>query len=225
VAHTPPDSIALAGLELLYPGSQQIYHKHFQGARFYTVLKRDTWFEARKLRLISIQDLYTRYPHLSPEIRIEVIRNILTGNFERAQQILVNTDRKKRSHLFSETFGFLLAGSSRSRTDVSLKEAMKILAARTPDPQFLLQIKSLEDSDVDAQSLIREVQDFADATLASSIGTAVETMTRALLAKQQEICKQSVQDEINGEEDKALRDALTEFIQIISSRAAERGDS
>jgi hypothetical protein len=35
----------------------------------------------------------------------------------------------------------------------------------------------------------------------------VETMTRALLAKQQEICKQSVQDEINGEENKAMRDA------------------
>jgi hypothetical protein len=217
--------MTLAGLELLYPGSEQIYHKHLQDTRFYTILKRDTWFEARKLRLISIQDLYTRYNHLSRETCNEVVQTILMGNFDLAQQILLKADRKKRSHFFSETFGFLLAGSSRSRTDVSLKEAMKILAARTPDPQFLLQIKSMEDSDVDTQSLVREVQDFAHATLASSIGTTVETMTRALLAKQQEICKQSVQDEINGEENKALRDALTEFIQTINSRSAERGDS
>lgn len=226
VAHTLPDSMMLADLELLYPGSQEIYDKHVQDARFHTLLKRHAWFESRKLRLISVQDLLTRYKHLSREILIEVVRNILKGNFESAQQTLLKTDRgKRRTSFFSDTFGFLLSGSSRSRGDVSLKEAMKILAARTPDSQFLLQIENMEDSDVDTQSLIREVQDFAHATLTSSIGTTVETMTHALLAKQQEICKQSVQDEVNADEKKTLKEARKEFIQIINSRSAERGDS
>jgi hypothetical protein len=213
----------LANLELLYPGSQEIYDKHVQDARFQTVLKRQAWFESRKLRLISVQDLPTRYQHLSREMRIDVIRNILRSNFDRAEQILLKADHEKRSNLLAETISFLLPGSSRSRTNVSLLEAMKFLAARTPDSQFLLQIKTMEDSDVDTQPLIREVQDFAHATLTSSIRTTVEAMTHAL----QEVCnlKQSVQDEINAEEKKALGDALKEFIQIINSRSAERGDS
>ena len=217
----------LLDLELLYPGSQEIYDKHVQDARFHTVLKHHAWFESRKLRLISVQDLLPRYQHLSREILIEVVRNISMGNFDRAQQILLNlkTDRKMRSSLSSETFDSLLSGSSRSRDDVSLKESMKILAARTPDSQFLLQIENMEDSDVDTQSLIREVQDFAHATLTSSIGTTVEAVTHALLAKQQEICKHSVQDEVNADGKKTLKEARKEFIRIINSRSAERGDS
>ena len=216
----------LADLELLCPGFQKIYDKHVRDARFHNLLKRHTWFETRKLRLISIQMLLTRYQSLSREILIEVIRNILKGNFESAQQTLLKTDRGTRRYgSFSDTFGFLLSGSSRSRGDVSLKETMKILAARTPDSQFLLQIENLEDSDVDTQSLIREVQDFAHATLMSSIGATVETMTHALLAKQQEICKQSVQDEVNADEKRTLREARNEFIQMINLRSAERGDS
>lgn len=216
----------LADLELLYPGSQDIYNKHVQDARFHTVLKRHTWFESRKLRLISAQDLLTRHHHLSGEILIEVVRNILAGNFDRAQQTLLKTVRsKRRSGFLSDTFGFLFSGSSRSRADVSLKEAMKILASRTPDSEFLLQIEKMEDSEVDMQPLIREVQDFAHATLISSIGTTVEALTHALLAKQQEICKQSVQDEVNADEIKTINEARKEFIQMINSRSAERGDS
>ena len=216
----------LADLELLYPGSQEIYDKHVQDARFHNLLKRHTWFETRKLRLISVQDLLTRYKHLSREILIEVVRNVLRGSFESAQQTLLKTERGKRqSSFFSDTFSFLLSGSSRSHGDVSLKEAMKILAARTPDSQFLLQIENMEDSELDMQSLIREVQDFAHTTLTSSIGTTVEAVTHALLAKQQEICKQSVQDEVNADEKRTLREARKEFIQMINLRSAERGDS
>jgi hypothetical protein len=75
-----------------------------------------------------------------------------------------------------------------SRADVSFKEAMKILAARTPDSQFLLQIKDMEGCDEGTQSLIQEVQDFARTTFSSLIDTTVEAMTRAVLTKQQELC-------------------------------------
>lgn len=204
--------MTLTDLELLYPGSQRIYQKHVRDARFDTVLKRQAWFEARKLRLISVQNLLTGYPQLTLENRIELIATFLKGDFDHAQQILPEAARKNRFPGYS-------------RADVSFKEAMKILAARTPDSQFLLQMKDMEGCDEGTRSMIQEVQDFAQTTLASSIGTTVETMARAIQAKQQELSKQSVQDEVNNEERNALRDALVEFIQKINARSAERGKS
>jgi hypothetical protein len=214
--------MTLSDLELLYPGTQRIYQQHVYDARFETALKRDAWFEAQKLCLISVQNL-AQYPHLSPENRIDLIRTCIEGNFDRAQQIIPKSDHKKLLNLLTKTFGFLLPGSRRA--NVSLKEAMKILATRIPDSQFLLQIKNVEDCDEGTTALIQNVQGFAHTTLASLVVTTVEAVAHALLARQKELCDRSIQNEIKSEESKTLRDALVEFIQNINARSAERGDS
>jgi hypothetical protein len=211
--------MTLSNLELLYPGTQRIYQQHVYDARFETALRRDAWFEGQKLCLISVQNL-ARYPHLSPENRADLIRTCIEGNFDRAQQIIPKSDHKKLLNLLTKTF---LPGPRRA--NVSLKEAMKILATRIPDSQFLLQIKNVEDCDEGTKALIQNVQGFAHTTLASLVVTTVEAMTHALLARQQEFCGRSIQNEIKSEESRTLRDALVEFIQNINARSAERGDS
>lgn len=217
-----PDSTTLSDLELLYPGSRRLYQQHMHDARFETALKRDPWFETQKLCLISVQNL-AQYPHLSPENRINIIRTCLEGNFDRAQQIIPKADHKKLFSLLPKTFGFLLPASRRA--NVSLKEAMKILATRIPDSQFLLQITNMENCDEDTKALIQNVQGFAHTTLAALIVTTVEAMTHAILEMQLERRDRSIQKEIKSEESKVLRDVMVEFIQHINARSAERGDS
>jgi hypothetical protein len=209
-------------LESLYPDFRTVYEKHFNDARFDLALRRDPDFESRKLRLHAVLYLLEKNQCLDTRAREEVIRTVLTeGNFRRAQQALPRTDEKKRSSTSVWGVGSLFSASA-SYED-SLEKEMRTSAARVPDAQFLLMIK--REGNKGLRPVIDEVEALADIQLASSIDAVVKTMTRAVLAMQQEHCERAVQHEVESEERKSRGKVLVTFIQDINAHAVGRQDS
>jgi hypothetical protein len=209
----------ISDLELLYPGFRSIYQRYFQNARFDTVLRADSRFESRKLRLTSLRYLFEKYQQLDSERRAELIQTILfEGNFRRAQQMILKIDNKKRSGTSAWS---LFSGSGGSEDP--LEQEMRTLAARVPDSQFLFILKGVEDDDM--RSPIEELEDLAHEQLASSIDGTVKIMARAVLTMQQGHCERSLQHEMESEERKLRSNALVKFIQDINAQSVGRRDS
>ncbi|KAI0302897.1 hypothetical protein B0F90DRAFT_1935607 [Multifurca ochricompacta] len=214
------DTMQLSDLELLYPEFRVIYQKRVQEARFDIVLRRDPYFESRKLRLISVRHLLTKHRHLPYETRVEIKQALLKGDFHRAQRMLPKADEKKRSNVVAWAVGSFLYSSGPE----SLKAEMRTLAASIPDSQFLIELKNVEDKDL--RPWVQEVEDLVHDQFMSLIDAITKTVTRAVLAMQQEHCRNTIHREIESERRKLLSDALVEFIRVINKQsAASRQDS
>jgi hypothetical protein len=208
-------------LEALYPDFPSIYQKHFRNARFDNALRRDSHFESRKLRLISARHLLDRHQDLHPETRAELTQTLLKGDFHGAQLMLPMTEDSRRSNnVVTWAVGALFYPPSGAE---SLRGEMRILSSGVTDSQFLLEMKGVENEDL--QPMIQEVEGFAHSQLASVIDTAVKSMTRAVSAMQQEHCRRSIQHEVESEERNLLNNALMEFIQQINTQSAGQRDS
>jgi hypothetical protein len=212
-------SMRLSDFELLYPGFRAVYQKHFDDARFDLALRRDPGFESLKLRLLAVKHL-EKNQRLDTTARVELIRTILIeGNFRSAQKALSGADRKRSGTVWGVGSLFSSSGSSED----SLEKEMKTLAARVPDAQFLLMIKS--EGNEELRPVIDEVEGLVHSQLASSIDTVVKKMARALSAMQQERCEKAVQLEMESAERKSRSKVLMEFIQDINAQAVGRQDS
>ncbi|KAH9047481.1 hypothetical protein EDB83DRAFT_2317547 [Lactarius deliciosus] len=179
-------------------GCRNVYQKHVQNARFGIALRRDSYFENRKLRLVAA---------------------LLKGDFHRAQNLLSKTDGKKRADSGGWSVGNIFSGGSGD----FLGRDMRMLAGGITDSQFLLDMKSI--TETEARPATQEIETLAHAQLASTIDAAVKAMTRNVLAMQQEYCTRSIQHEMESEERKSLNNALIEFIRDVNAQSSGRQDS
>ncbi|KAI9460720.1 hypothetical protein F5148DRAFT_255942 [Russula earlei] len=211
-------SMQLSDLDSLYPDFRTVYSKYFDDARFNTALGLDPRFESLKVRLISVLYLVEKNQHMTTESRAELIEAVLLeGNFRRAQRALSRTVEEKRLGSIARSPLSTAAGSE------DLEKEMRTLAARYPDTQFLLMLKSRRNETL--RPVIEEVEALAHTQLTSSIDAVVKAMVHAVLATHQVYRERSVQHEIESEERTSCAKLLVEFIQDINSLAAGRHDS
>jgi hypothetical protein len=215
-------SMRLSDLDSLYPGFRIVYQKHLHDARFDLVLRRDPGFESRKLRLVAVIYLLEKNQGLDTRTRAELIRDVLVeGDFRLVQKTLSRTDEKKRAG--KSVWGARSLFSASGSSEDPLEKEMRTLAAKVPDPQFLLMMKN--DGNKELQPMIDEVDALAHTQLATSINAVVKMMALAVSAMQQEHCERAVQYEMDSEERKSRSKVLAKFIQDINAQAARRQDS
>ena len=209
--------LRLSDLEKLYPGFQSVYHKHTQSARFSVALRRDPYFEKRKLRMVAVKHLLDKHQNLPTETRSVLIQTLLKDDFDGAQNLLSKIDGKKRDDssgwgsLFSDGSGYIL------------NRNMRMLAGNSSDSQFLLDLNGI--SDTDTRATIQEIVSFAHAQLATVIDATVKGITRDVLDMQVESCTRSMQHEMESEGRKSQKSALAEFIRDINAHSSGRRDS
>lgn len=212
------DTLRLSDLESLYPDFRSVYHRHIQNARFSVALRRDSYFEHRKLRMVAVRHLLDKHPNLPTETRSELIQALLKGDFYRAQHLLSKTDGKKSADSGNWGVGNLFGGSGDN-----LNRDMRVLAGNTSDSQFLLDMNGI--TDTETRSAIQEIEALAHAQLASAVDATVKAMTRNVLAMQLDYCTRSIQHEMESEGRKSLNNALAEFIRDVNAQSSGRRDS
>ena len=190
------DSMRLSDLESLYPGFRVVYQRHLHNARFDLALRRDPGFESRKLRLLAVTYLLEKNQGLDTRARAELIQDVLVkGAFRLVQQTLSRTDEKKRAG--TSVWGARSLFSASGSSEDPLEKEMRALAARVPDAQFLLMMKS--EGKTELRPMIDEIEALAHTQLATSINSVVKTMALAVSAMQQEHCERAVQHEMDSE--------------------------
>jgi hypothetical protein len=224
-SHEFSGSMRLSDLEKLYPDFRNVYQKHLHDARFDLVLRRDPGFESRKLRLLTVIYLLEKNQGLDTRARAELIHDFLVGgNFRLVQQTLSRTDEKKRAG--TSVWGARSLFSALGNSEDPLEKEMRTLAAKIPDAQFLLMMKTLKSEGYnELRPVVNEVEALAHTQLATSINAVVKTMALAVSAMQQEHCERAIQHEIDSEERKSQSKVIAKFIQDINARAAGRQDS
>jgi hypothetical protein len=208
----------------LYPDFDDIYRQHVERAKFEIIKGSD--FKSLKERLTFVRHLLAKHQDLSSEKRAELIQALISeGDLHHAQKVLPKSDKNKESATsswFSKAKSIL--SLSKGTDEESLKAEMKtIVASGVSDPDFLFELKTVDDDDL--KSAIQEAFVLAQTQLSSSIDTAVKKMTHAVSRMQVDYCKKAVQHEMESEKRKMLDDVLLEFIREINANSAQQRDS
>ena len=211
-------------LHQVYRDFNRIYKRHVDDARFDVV--KGSEFKSLKERLIAVRHLLEKHPEVGSGKRTELIQAVLSeDNIQRTRQIFPKSDKNyqsgKTSSLWSAFTGFF--SGSKETDEESLRTDVKKITSTVSDSNFLLQLKGVDDKDLDAA--IQVAVDLACSQLSSSIDTAVKKMTQAVLRMQVDECKRYMQREIEAEERKELRGKLADFIHAINEVSARRGTS
>jgi hypothetical protein len=167
--------------------------------------------------MVAVKHLLDKHQNLPAETRSVLIRTLLKGDFNRAQNLISKVDGKKGSD--SGGWGSLFSSGS---GDI-LNREMRMLAGNISDSQFLLDLNGI--SDTDTRAAIQEIEALAHAQLATAIDDTVKGITRNVLAMQVDSCTRSMQHEMESEGRKSLNTALVEFIRDINARSSGRRDS
>jgi hypothetical protein len=212
----------ISDLESLYHNFQSTYQTQIQKAGFDKVLQRNPYFATWKLRLISVRTLLEKHRPLQPEMRSDLIRRILIeGNFWHAQHLLTALGEKNSLDIGTRETGSRLHGSI--GFEDALKRDMNILAASTPDSQFLLDIKEIGDEEL--RTVIEQVDNLVYEQLGYSIDKTVEAMTHVVLDMQKNQCRKSMRQQVESQEKDLLKGALKGFIRDINALSVGRKDS
>jgi hypothetical protein len=211
-------------LRQLYHDFNRIYKRHVDDAKFDDV--KGPEFKSLKERLIAVRHLLEKHPEVGAGKRTELIQAVLSeDNLQRAQQIFPKSDKnnqsEKKTSLWSTFTGFF--SGSKETDEESLRADVKKITSTVSDSDFLLQLKGVDDKDLDAA--IHVAVDLACGQLSSSIDTAVKKMTHAVLRMQEDECKRHMQREIEAEERKELSGKVADFIHAINEVSARRGPS
>jgi hypothetical protein len=207
-------------LKASYPDIQEIYRSHFQTAKFDTILRRNTDFEAQKLRIVSVQRLLEKHPGLRPERHTQLVQSLLRGDFDNAQSIVQESKRLSFvTTLVTSPLSFFRPSPSDGG---SLKREMKSLAARISDSQFLLEIKVVDDEVL--RPVIQEIEILSHSLLSSIIDTTAGTMARAVVAMQHEDFGRNLRYETESGERRQRSEALVAFIRNLNTLSAGRRD-
>ncbi len=210
----------LSDLKASHPEFQEIYRSHFLGAKFDTVLRHDGDFEARKLRLVSVQHLLGEHQRLRRKKRAKLVQSLLRGDFDNAQRIV--QEPKRSSVVFTLVASAVGAYPPSPSFDESLKGEMKSLSARLSDSQFLLEMKDMNDEVL--RPMIQETEALSHSLLLSLIDTIVGTMAHAVMAMQKDVFRNTIQHEIEGDEVKLRNEELAGFIRELNTQMALRKD-
>jgi len=221
--------VRLSDIEASYPEFEAIYQSHLRDAKFGTELRRSLDFQSQKLRLVSARHLLENNRYLRAETRAELVNSLLEGDFNRAERVLHDDKKylamllKNPAMLFNQIVTTLGAFIRLTSSVKPLKGQMRTLAARFPDSQFLLEIKVLEDKDL--QPAIKRIEALAYTILSPLIDKTVRAMTHAVAAMQQEHCRKSVQHEIECKEMDLRSAMLANFIREFNAQQTGQDDS
>ena len=166
--------------------------------------------------MVAVRHLLDKHGNLPTETRLALVKALLEGDFNRAQNLLSKIDGKKGAD--SGWRSFFSGGSGDN-----LNRDMRMLAGNISDSQFLLDMNNI--SNTETRSAIQEIEALAHAQLSSSIDAAVKEMTRNVLAMQLEFCNRSMQRELESEGRKWLNTALAEFIRDVNAQMSGRRES
>jgi hypothetical protein len=216
------NSMQLSDLKASYPDFQEIYRSHFQAAKFDTISRRDTDFEARKLRLVSVQYLLEKHPRLRPERRTQLVQSLLRGDFDNAQSILHAQESKRLSSVFTLVTAPLSVFLTSPSDGGSLKREVKSHAARISDSQFLLEMKGVDDEVL--RPMIHEIDLLSHSLLSSIIDTTAGTMAHEVVAMQHEVFRRNLKHEIESGEWRQRSKTLVAFIRKLNTLSAGRRD-
>jgi len=202
-------------IEASYPEFKAIYRSHLGDAKFDNALSTHSDFLSLKLRLVSARHLLENNWRLGDKTRAALVNSLLEDDFNRTEQILQD-DKKSMLSTFASFF--------RSTKRVKpLKVQMRALAERLPDSDFLLEIKAVEDKDL--QPTIKSIEALAYTILSPLIDKTVGSMTHAVAEMQKEHCRRSIQHEIESEEMDLRSAALANFIQEFNAQRTRQRDS
>jgi hypothetical protein len=210
------DTLRLSDLESRHPDFRSVYDRHIQNARFSVALRRDSNFENRKLCMVAVMHLLDKHRNLPTYTRSVLIRTLLKGDFNRAQNLLSKTDGKRSAD--SGGRGSLFSGGSGD-----ILNDMRMLAENISDPQFLLDVGCV--SDMETRSATQKIKAVAHAQLAFAVDATVKLMTRNVLAMQVDSCTRSMQHEMESEGRKSLNTSLAEFIRGVNTQPSGGRDS
>ncbi len=216
-------------LRQVYHGFNDIYELHVRNAKFHAV--KGAEYRTLKERLLSVCHLLKKHPDLAPSKRTGLIQAFLAeDDIRRAQRLFSKNDKTKESGKtswlsspFSKITGLFSGPTGTQADEVSLEKELKKITTNVTDSDFLLQLKSIDDKDLETP--MRQAVDLACTQLSSSIDASVEKMIHAVLRMQQDGCKASIQHEIEVEERRALRGTLVKFIRDINKTSAKRENS
>jgi hypothetical protein len=165
-----------------------------------------------------VYHLDKQHQDLRPNKRAELTQSLLEGDFDQAQLILKT---KWSITGITRTVGAFFSPANRpSGVGESLKGQMTILSSGVSDPQFLCDIKKVENPNL--LSMIQEVEELVHTLLAYSIDTTSQSMMHAVLEMQREQHRILIQREFEGEEKRLLNYALERFIQQINNMQPAR---
>jgi hypothetical protein len=190
-------------------------------ARLDGVSRRSQEFKALKLGVVSLWSIEEKHGRLRPPTRSSLIHALLVEqNVQLAWQLVGGPEQNSNG---SSVVTRIVSYWSGSRGEETFRTQMKTAAANLPDSQFLQRLESTDDKDL--RSTVQDAKALAHKELSRSIDTAVNNMTHAVLAMQQDNCKMAVQVEVDNEERKALSDALVKFIREINTKSAGQQNS
>jgi hypothetical protein len=190
-------------------------------ARLDGVSKRSQEFKALKLGVISLWSIEEKHGRLRPAARPALVQALLVDhNIQLAWQLVEGMEQNTNG---SNMVTRIVSYWSGSRGEENFRTQMKTAAANLPDSQFLQRLESTDDKDL--RSTVQNAKALAHKELSRSIDTAVNNMTHAVLAMQQDNCKMAVHVEVDNEEKKALNNSLLEFIREINKKSAGQRNS
>jgi len=207
----------------LYHGFDIIYRRDVEDAKFGVV--KGPKFKSLKKRLAFVHHLLKEHRDLGPGMRTELIRAVFSeDDLHHVQQLISKSDKNKEFGKTSwlPTFAAVPLWS-KGTDEESLQKEMKKIANGISDSEFLVEMKGIEDKDLEAP--IQEAEVLAHTQLSSSINATVNKMTHAVLRMQQEECNKIIQHRIGTEQREVLGSALVNFIRDINKNAAGRRTS
>jgi hypothetical protein len=199
-----------------YPDFGNIYHRHFDEAKFSVV--KATEFRSLKERLLFVRHHLKERPQLDPSKRTELIQALFQeDDLRRARKVLLKSDKNKdKSSWFLKAVG-MFAGL-KSTDEESLRRDARKISSTISDSDFLRELKVIQDEDLVA--LVQAAMAHAHTYLSSLIDVTVKKMTQAVLHMQYVEGKRKVRREVETEESKALDDIRVNFIRDINQSSS-----
>ena len=168
-------------------------------------------FRDLKLRVISLWRLLDEHKSLRRQTRSALCQALVfENNFQRALNLL-----PRRSPTPNRWISSFMSNPSGGE---SFRHEMRRNAAHFSDSQFLQELESTDDKDL--RDAAQKAKHFAQIELSSLIGAVVKSMTKDVLAMQQDLCGRQAQLQTENEEREALKNILVEFIREINKKSA-----
>jgi len=159
----PPELTRAEDLRHLYSDFNTIYKRHVEDAKFDVVKGSD--FGLSKRRLTFICHLLREHRDIAPKKRAELINALLSeGDLRQARRVINKSEKNKEPGKMSwfSTFASILPWPKVTDED-SLRQEMRKMANGISDSDFLLELKGMEDEDL--QSLVQEAVALANTQL------------------------------------------------------------
>ena len=200
-----------ADIRTQHPTIEKIIERHIEDAIFDYVPTMSSDFKVMKFGVITLWQLLGENKHLRREARSALFKAfVVEHDFKKALEQLP-AESNFPARWISSFWSYLRNGEFKEEL---YKKEMRKAVALVSDSQFLQQLESTDDEDL--QSVLPTAKALAQAELSSSIDTVVKKVTHVAMATQQDTCGRDIQLQVESEEKEVLSIAFVEFIREIN---------